>query len=51
MIETENLDEVSTVNMTNQDQENIQAESLFEECLPGTNGTNLAILLIEVGRS
>lgn len=43
--------EVSIVKSTNQDQENIQAENLFEECLPETNGTNLAILLIEVGGS
>jgi hypothetical protein len=43
--------EVSIVNSTNQDQENIQAENLFEECLPETNGTNLAILLIEVVES
>lgn len=44
--------EVSIVNSTNQDQENIQAENLFEGCLPGTNGTRgLAILLIEVGGS
>lgn len=55
MIEIENLDEASTVNTTkNQDQGDIiiQAENLFEECLPGTKGTKgLAILLIEVGRS
>jgi hypothetical protein len=53
-ITIENLfkNEVLTVNTTiDQDQENIQAENLYEGWLPGTNGTNLAILLIEVGRS